>query len=279
MRQYLYLLFLVILLWGCKKNEVVIPNETNTSLTINWKHPEYGNSSLKDNARVYLYDSEKEYKNPVGKAILSKSLADIYPPNGGTITPVDSASFDHLQPIQYWVKIFNAYNHERLIEYNQDSSFTFQDPLVENTSTTVTIPTKRIYVNSYTIQKIEIYDIPAGINAGIGQKVSLKVYEAYPFGYAAEDVVLDSKILTVNNSIITYEPTNATINSFKSWWSDPAYYIILSNVGSTQEEYYEINIFELLNSNAHFGNEYTKLNDRNEIKYKLYVTWDFKETI
>jgi hypothetical protein len=162
-----------------------------------------------------------------------------------------------------------------LIEYNQESSFAFQNPLIENTRTTVTIPTKRIHVNSYTIQKIEIYDIPAGI----GQKVSLKVYEAYPFGYAADDVVLDSKIMTVNTPFITYEPTNVTIKSFKSWWSDPSYYIILNNVGSTHEEYYEINIFELLNSNSYFGNEYIKLNDKNEIKYKLYVTWDFKQTI
>jgi len=276
MRQYLYLLFLVILLLGCKKNEIVITNETSTSLIINWKHPEYGNSSLKEKSMVYLYDSEKEYKNPVGKAVISKSLRDIYPPNGGTITPVNSASFDNLQPIKYWVKIFNSYNHDRLVEYNQDSSFTFQNPLVENTVTTITIPTKRIHINSYTIQKIEIYDIPGWIMSGIGQKVSLKVYEAFPFGYAADDVVRDSKIVAINNSFITYVPTKVTINRFKSWWFDPAYYVILSNVGSSQEEYYEINIFELLNSNSYFGNEYIKLNDKNEIKYKLYVEWDFK---
>ena len=276
MSPYLYLLFFIILLWGCEKNEVVIPNETSTSLTINWKHADYGNSSLKGNARVYLYDSEKEYKNPVGKAVMSKSLADIYPPFGGTITPVNSASFKNLQPIKYWVKIFNAYNHDRLVEYNQDSSFTFQNPLVKNTVTAITIPTKRIYVNSYTIQKIEIYDIPAKINSGIGENVSLKILEAFPSGYAADDVVLDSKIMTVTNSFITYEPNNITIKSFKSWWYDPAYYIILENTDSSTEEYYEINIFELLNSNSYFGNEYIKLNDKNEIKYKIYVTWDFR---
>lgn len=277
MNKIIYILILFSLFWGCEKNEVVIPTEENSKLTINWEHPYYGNSSWKDNAMIYLYDSEEEYSSPIGNFVLSESVADIYPEHGGTITPVNSASFNNLEPIKYWVRIFNAYNHEKLVEYNTDSACTFQYPLIENTYTTVTIPTKRIYVNSYTIEKIEIYDIPSWLDITNGDQVTSKIFENFPSSFGSEqDKVLDSKTVTMNNSSIIYEPTNVVINRFNSWWFDPDYYVILNKSGSLSEEYYEINIFELLNSNAHFGNEYIKLNTQNEIKYKLYVTWDIE---
>jgi len=273
MNKILYLLILFSIFGGCEKNEVVIPTEEHSKLTINWEHGFYGNSSFKKNAMIYLYDSEEEYNNPIGQAIISESVADIYPEHGGTIIPVNSVSFNNLEPIKYWVKIFNAYNHEKLVEYNTDSACTFQYPLIENTYTTVTIPTKRIYVNSYTINKIEIYDIPGWLDIINGDQVSAKILQDFPSSYGELDNVLDSKTVTMNNSSIIYEPTNVVISRFNSWWFDPDYYIILNKAGYF-DEYYEINIFELLNSNAHFGNEYIKLNNQNEIKYKLYVTWD-----
>lgn len=273
MNKIIYILILFSLFLGCEKNEIIIPTEEHSKLTINWEHPNHGNSSWKDNAMIYLYDSEEEYNNPIGQAIVSESVADIHPEHGGFITPVNSASFNNLEPIKYWVRIFNAYNHGKLIEYNTDAACTFQYSLIENTSTTVTIPTKRIYVNSYTIKKNEIYDIPSWLYITNGDQVSAKIYENFPSSYGEQDKILDSKTVTMYNSSIIYEPSNVVINRFNSWWYDPNYNLILTKSGFL-EEYYEINIFELLNSNAHFGNEYIKLNNQNEIKYKLYVTWD-----
>lgn len=275
MKRNLFILYITILLLGCEKNEQIIPRYDNSQLIINWQHQSYGNSSFKENAMVYLYENENDYKNPIAKAAYSQSLADLFP-NGGVIKSENSATFDNLKPIKYWIKIFNAYNHEGMVEHNQNYSFTLQNPLIENTLTTVTIPTQRVYINSYTIKKIEIFDIPDWINSNIGDKVELKIYESFPSGYAGEDRILDSKELTISDNFITYEPTNITINKFNSWWWHPRYFIILNNIGSSDKKISEINIFQLLNSNAFWGEEYIKLNSNNEIEYKLYVSWNTK---
>lgn len=276
MNRYLYVLVLFSLCLGCEETEIIQTSNKFATLTVNWQHAFNGNSFEKENARVYLYDSEKEYKSLNGKAVASKSLSDIYPPHGGLITEVNSVSFDSLQPIKYWIKIFNSYNHERLVDFNADSECKLQYPLIENTHTTVTIPTKRVYIRSFTILKVEIYDIPTWINSKIGDKVELNLSEVFPFGYAADDVLRDSRLVTLNNSFISYEPRNARISSFNSWWHDPTYYVYLSTPGSVYKTGYEIKIFDLLNSNVHFGNEFIQLNDQNKIKYKLYVSWDIK---
>ena len=119
-------------------------------------------------------------------------------------------------------------------------------------------------MNSCTVQKIEIYDIPDWIDSNIGDRVRASVFSG------PSDVRLDSKIITIDNSFISYEPSNVTI----SWFYNYTHRVTLSNINSSTPKYYEIDIFELLNSNTYFGNEYIKLNDQNEIQYKLYVTWN-----
>jgi len=266
MKHNLFILLIAIILIGCKKVEIVTPAEEKTELIINWKHPYYGNSSWKENAMIYLYENEDDYENHNSNPVLSQSLSDL-----------NTTSFNNLKPVKYWVKIFNAYNHEKLVEHNQDSSYFFNYPLIENSITTVTIPTKRIYLNSYTIEKIEIYDIPSWLDINNGDQVTVKIFEKFPSSYGSEqNKVLDSKTTTMNNSMIIYEPTNIVIDRFNSWWYDPDYYIVLNKEGSLSEEYYEINIFELLNSNAHFGSKYIKRNNNNKIEYKLHVVWNIQ---
>ena len=258
MNKSIFLIFLFFLLMGCEDDETLTRAEKQSKLIVNWSNP--SSYSIYNSTEIHLYDSEEEYKKLLGSPLYSKSRRNL---SSTGYTYLDLISFDNLPSQKYWIKIFNADRWNRLIEHNQNSSFTLEYPLTENATTVVTIETQQVYVRSCTIQKIEIYDSQDWIDSSIGSRVRISFL-------GPSDVSLDAKLITVDNSFISYEPSNITISGFLNY----THKVSLRNTNSLTTKQYEIDIFGLLNSNAYFGNEYIKLNDQNEIQYKLYVTWN-----
>lgn len=279
-QQILIILILIlIVLISCKKTEIIESLDNNTKLIVKWDPSVQEDSSFKKNSMIYIYDNEDDYLNPIGSPVAKHSFANIPPPEwGGSSTAVNSITFENLEPKIYWIKFFNSDRDNKIVDHNQNLPSILENPLIENSVTTVTVQTERVFIRSYTIKKIEIYKIPSWLNFSIGDTAYLMIYEQFKSSYGGEeDKFLDSKKIIVTGDYIKYEPTNVTISRFNSAWSDPQYFIILSDSDTSWGEYYEIRIFSLLYSYPHLGEEYVKINSQNEIEYKLYVNWTFNE--
>jgi hypothetical protein len=265
----------ILIAFACEESEYVGPVDGKTRLVIYWKRPSYGAMSDRENAKIYLYDSEEEYLKLHGKPVFSKSLADSVHWVKGTIIPVDYVSFNDVDSIRYWVKVFNA--NREYVEFNKDFYF-IEFPVIKNTTTKVacTITSERVYIKQYTITKIEIHNIPSIIHHEPGDKVSFSIFEDFPpDDYGEKDRVLDDTVMTISesDSILTYIPGNIQISRFNRMNSDPKYFVFLSNTGSTNRIFYRLDMIALLNSNAHYGEEFIQLDVNKKITFKLYVTW------
>jgi hypothetical protein len=285
MNKYIFILFLLPFMMGCDKEEIDLQSDKHTNLIIYWDNPENGffGDGWKNYATISIYDSEEEYLNPTGKPVLFKKLEDVsyVYEHPQILLPKYKIHFNDIKPQKYWIKFFNIYNKSNesvIIEHNQNAPFVFKEPLSENATTTIRVRPKNVYTRSFTIKKIEYYDIPEWIN--LKEKIELSImeipfdeYDRNPFdpsGY-----VMDSKILLNEQSHISYEP-NITIDAIgpnRNYYHSKIF-VTLKNENFYLKNYDEINIIDLLISNAHFGNEYIKLNDNNKIKYKLYVDWN-----
>jgi hypothetical protein len=274
MKQQILIILILIVLISCKKTEIIESLDNNTKLIVKWDPSVQEDSSFKKNSMVYIYDNEDDYLNPIGNPLAKHSFANIPAPDiWHSITEVNSVTFENLEPKIYWVKFFNSAVENKIVDHNQNLPFILENTLIENSVTTVTIRTERVFIRSYTIKKIEIYKIPSGFNISVGDTVYLMIYER---GFPGSLIDLQKIIFTGNH--ILYEPKNVTISSFYPSGSDTQHFIIVSVTDDPWNgEFYEMRIFGLLYTNAYLGEEYVKKNSQNEIEYKLYVNWIFNE--
>ena len=260
MKNYISpILLLLLFITGCNKDEENIQSDTQTNLKINCHI--FGGNRDNHNISVNLYDSEEEYLNPIGKPLYSTNFIINREPF--------SVNFDDIKPTKYWIKIFC---HDFYFNYHEISQNTecyeLEYPLLENTTTSIEITTKWTRIESFNIRRIEIHDIPDWINSNIGDNVELSFFtEMYSIPQSGIiETEIDSRIATINNSYIIYEPLFINTDHNRKFFT-------LSNIGSSTKKTYDIDINHLLRTNLYVGEKYIKLNDKNEIEYIIYGTW------
>ena len=270
MKNYISpILLLLLFLTGCNTDEENVQTDTQTNLKINCHIVSDGNHYFDNNILVNLYDSEEEYLNPIGKPLYSKNIFMPFIRDHVAEEQSFSVNFDDIKPIKYWIKISCHdfyFNYHEILQNTE--CYELEYPLLENTTTTIEITTKWTRLESFNIRRIEIHDIPDWINSNIGDNVELSFFtEMYSIPHSGIiETEIDSRIATINNSYIIYEPLFINTDHNRK-------FITLSNIGSSTKKTYDIDINHLLKSNLYIGEKYIKLNDKNEIEYIIYGTW------
>lgn len=279
------LIFLMTLfLISCKKEKTKEPEpETRlfTSMIINKYSSWYGNPSWHDNLISEFYKNQSEFDNYFSTPYEMTGKKN-YLPDGSLLDPTlegnnnlyrESLEYDSIKPGTYYLKIFNAYNHEKFVEFNKPYSFTISKPLDSITIFNTVI--ERYYINAFVINEMEINLGGNGNSYDPNAKVSVKFWKFYPSSYAGpppttffEDSVL------VRDFPYRKKPLSVTISEFNSWWTDPSFFVEIS--GNDIYQQHEVRIFDLLNLNKRLSDSLICFGSNQDIKYKLYGKWQLK---
>ncbi|TKG94055.1 hypothetical protein EYV94_14975 [Puteibacter caeruleilacunae] len=272
MKNKLLLLFFAVLFGGCEETESEIPKSNKSKLIINWEESKSSSWYTRQTAKIYLYNSEEEYNKPMGKASYCIKVSDIDTESQhGKASSELMIPIENIEPARYWVRIFNVCRNEYLIEHNQNTSFLLEKRLIEGATTTVSLKTECERFSPYLLNKIEIFDLPSSIKSVEG-KVSVKLWKSWDI-YVSDDELLDEQEIALEDGRLTYNLNGITIDSYTRWGND--FVIGVSEKGSSNVKYYEVNNLNLLRTNAYLGEEYIKMNNNN-IELKLYVSWNTK---
>ncbi|SIQ92731.1 hypothetical protein SAMN05421545_1717 [Pontibacter lucknowensis] len=269
-------LMLAVILAGCQLSQEADPvEEEDNLLVVDWKGRK-SDTHGKEKAMVYLYDSEEAWRTPYATPVASASLSDIRPKNGGTITPVNSATFKNLAPQKYWIKIINAYNHNALIEHNQNLPYILETPLHKGTITSTAVETEAETLLEYRLKKLTINALPE-IKANPGKRVKVIFKKFYPSGYAGPlPTTYYEQVVSTNDFPLSIN-LNVPIREFNSWWWHPYFYIYLETVDFQIYRSAELNVFNLINSNGGMYDRLHYKDQNNELVYTINGDWIIKE--
>lgn len=257
---------------ACERSVEFNPiNFGRASLEVVWIQGTLPHSSYKDSAKVRLYDNEEEFRQAGGRYVAERSLSDRYPQGGGTITPVDRAQFQNLAPGAYWVKVFNASRHERLIEHNLDAGFRTSHALNEHTHNSVSVKTSSVYLREYRIHAITFHTIPMADRFRLPDRsFQLDIDKWYFSSSSNPNVKYYTGAFKEADLPFTIEGLAIHINEFGGWYGSPEYYINLLEGGFGQ---YEINVFNLLNRNTDLSGELHYWDEQNRKIFTLHGTF------
>lgn len=266
---------LVIILVSCQLHQDVNPVEEDNILIVNWEDRK-SDTHAKENAMVYLYDSEEAWRTPYATPVAAASLSDIWPIGGGVITPVNSATFKNLAPKKYWIKIINAYNHRALIEHNQNLPYILETPLHKGTITTTAVKTEAITLVEYRLKNLTINALPE-IKANPNKLVKVVFKKFYPSGYAGPlPTIYYEQVVSTNNFPLSIN-LNLPIREFNSWWWHPYFYIYLEQVDFPIYKSAELNLFELINKNGGMYDRLHYKDKNNDMVFTIKGDWLTKE--
>ena len=280
-KKFYIILSIGLIFSACEKddNNPVIKKEelrTHTTLIINNYHPYYGHSSYNENAIFEVYNNlnsfedyfaaplpweKREFNSDLPDSLLDDNLESL---DGYTR---ETFKYDSVQPGTYYFKSFNAYNHERFVEFNDAYKFDISSPL--DSLEVINILTKRYYIKSFNLKEMYVYLNNLNLRAS-KNKVKVKFYKFYPSGYAGPPPTTFFEDSVAVDQFPYRKSIQITINEFNSWWCDPYFYLSISGSGFTDD--YEIKIFDLLNLNKRFTDSlvYSRFNHP---YYKLYGDW------
>lgn len=280
-KRFYIILSISLTCFACEKddNNPVVNKETlrtHTTLIVNHYLPWYGNPSFKENAIFEVYNNLNSYQSYIGEPLpwekkeidtmLPDSLLDDHLESLEGYTR-ETFKYDSVQLGTYYFKSFNAYNHERFVEFNDVYKYDISSPL--DSLEVINILTKRYYIKSFHLKAMWVY-LNNPILSASKNKVKVKFYKFYPDGYAGPPPTIFFEDSVAVDQFPYRKSIQVTINEFNSWWCDPYFYLSISGSGFTDD--YEIKIFDLLNSNKRFTDSlvYTRFNHP---YYKLYGDW------
>lgn len=279
--NHIFLVLTVSIFIGCDKSEPIIEPITHTTLILNNYHEWYDNPSFERNRILYIYDNYSDYLNLFSTPLpLNKTAFDKYSlPNhllnaeleNNSELYSESFQFDNIKAGVYYIKSFNAYNHEKMVEYNDVFKFELSEPLEPLSVFNVNM--KRYYIKSFNLREMYI-NLPNEQLNSI-EKLRVKFWKEYPSGYAGPDptIYFDDSI-EYKKFPIKKSSLNILINEFNSWWFDPYFFLEISN--SNFQKKYEIRLFDLLNQNKCFTDSLVYFELNKDIGYKLYGNWNIK---
>lgn len=273
--RFLFISLVSYLLISCEaeKNQRVY-----TSLIINNYHRWYGNSSWKDNFIFNIYENQADFDgyfsspmklNPYlfDHSNLPSSLLDSTLENNKNLY-CETYRFDKFPPGTYYLKSFNAYNHEKFVEFNDLSRIDVTNPL--DSIEIVNIITERYYIKSFELNKIEIHLDESIITKS--DKLRVAFDKSYPPGYAGPPgIIFFDDSVRVSDFPVIKSNLSISINEFNSWWFDPSYFIEIMGVGIYKQ--YNVKLFELLNLNQRFSDSLIYFDADKHIQYKIYGKW------
>ena len=166
----LNIIFLIGFIFSaCEKddNNFVVSKEelrTHTTLIVNNYHMWYGNPSWKENALFEVYSNLNSYmdyftaslpweKREINSDTLPSSLFN----NSFEILDDyyrETFKYDNVEYGTYYLKSFNAYHHEKLVEFNDVFEFDVSSPL--DSLEVVNVLTKRYYIKSFNLKEMHI---------------------------------------------------------------------------------------------------------------------------
>ncbi|MEJ8755547.1 hypothetical protein WG947_00950 [Pontibacter sp. H259] len=262
---------LALVLISCQLNQDVEPVEKGNILIVEWKD-RVSDTHAKENAMVYLYDSEEAWRTPYAEPAASASLADIHPTGGGTITPVNSAIFKSLTPKKYWIKIINAYNHNALLEHNQNLPHILETPLNRGTVTTTAVRTEPKTLVEYRLKNLTINALPE-IKANPNKSVKVTFKKFYPSGYAGPaPTTYYQKVVSTNDFPLSIN-LDVPIKEFNSWWYHPYFYIYIETVDFPIHRSVELNLFEMINANRGVYDQLLYKDQNKNIVFTIKGNW------
>jgi len=271
--------FTIVFIISCEKEDAP-ESRFYTSLVINNYHRWYGNSSWQDNFIFEIYKSQDEFDNYFSIPYKINGYScflpyierdSIYEKDKNLYS--ETLRFDSIRPGTYYLKIFNANNDEKFVEFNKPHTITISKPLdsliIFNTLT------ERYYINSFRLKEMIIDLDNNEISLNTNNKVNVKFWKVYPGGYAGPPpTVFFEDSVIVNNFPYKKSALSITINEFNSWWYDP-YFVIEISGKSIYHEYY-VKVFDLLNLNKRFSDSLVYFDSKQAIHYKLYGEWDLE---
>lgn len=264
---------------ACERSvELNAVNFGRASLEVVWNREAHSHFSYKDSAKVRLYDNEADFLQAGGHFVAERSLSDRSPQGGGTITPVDRGLFENLAPSTYWVKVFNAYDYERMIEHNLDAGFKTALELQEHTHNSVYVETKTVYLQTYHIHSITFHTLPMAEEfLSPNQNFQLDIDKWYEYTSSQyPDIKFYSGSSRIGDLPMTINGLDIPIFEFTRSW--PRFYI---NVGRPNAEgiygQYEIRLFDLLNQNTSLTGDLHYWDEQGRKIFTLHGTFTFQD--
>lgn len=267
---------------ACEKddNNPVFDKEelrAHATLIINNYHQWYGHSSFKENAIFEVYNDLNSYKDyftaplPWEKKTTNSNLPDsLLDEDLESLDDYyrETFKYDSVEPGTYYFKSFNAYHHEKLVEFNDEFKFDILSPL--DSLEVINVLTKRYYIQSFNLKEMYIHLNNESLSTS-KNKVNIKFHKFYPSSYAGPPPTTYFEDSVALDQFPYHKSISVKIDEFNSWWFDPYFYLSISGSGIYKN--YEIKIFDLLNLNRRFADSLVYFDNNNVIQYKLYGDW------